>query len=136
VNYDAKDLERSGGEANTMTGDISRPADQTPGVAVLRLRGEFDLDNCAALFSEITAALADVEVKRVVIDLAEVTFIDSATIGVLIDGHVDAVRSGRSLHIEHAHGGVLRVLQITGVADLLTAAASADGRTPSPPDPN
>jgi anti-sigma B factor antagonist len=118
-----------------VSGEVSHAADQAVGVALLRLRGEFDLDNCAALLAAITTALADATVRRVVIDLGEVTFIDSATIGTLIDGHVDAVRSGRSLHIERAHGSVLRVLQITGVADLLTAADASDCGTP-PPEPS
>lgn len=83
----------------------------------VQLSGELDLANAGAVERELQAALADGS-GRVVLDLGDLTFIDSTGIALLVtaagengEGRVRFLRS-RAL-------GVNRVLELTGVADRL-----------------
>ena len=56
-------------------------------------------------------------------DLAQVPFMDSAALGALIAAYQHAGRRRSSLRLyQPAARGVLRILEITGVHDLLAAA--------------
>jgi anti-sigma B factor antagonist len=54
------------------------------GLALVRLAGELDLYNAAAVREALFAAAAQ-EPERLVVDLTEVQFIDSTALGVLIE---------------------------------------------------
>jgi anti-sigma B factor antagonist len=54
------------------------------GVVVVRLSGELDLYNADAVRTALFAAAADTA-GRLVVDLADVSFIDSTALGVLIE---------------------------------------------------
>src|ERR687893_689612 len=72
------------------------------GVPVLRIRGEIDLHTCPQLRATLLE-LMEAGKHDVVLDLAEVPYLDSAALGVL----VDAVRRARE------HGGGLHLVQVT-----------------------
>lgn len=97
-------------------GVTCRPGPDGVRVAV---RGEIDLAVRDLLVAELRDAvkLGD----PVVVDLAEVTFIDSMGVRALFEGFQAAQDIGHELRVEHAHDWVARVLSITGVLDLLSA---------------
>jgi anti-sigma B factor antagonist len=84
----------------------------------IRLGGELDLYNAA----QVRAALADIRAQapeRIVVDLGEVEFIDSTTLGVLIETR--AKMSNRGGLILAAPGlETRRALQISGLDKLFT----------------
>jgi anti-anti-sigma factor len=84
---------------------------------VVSLSGECDLTTRAEL-----AAVLDEAIKAspaVVVDLSELTFIDSSGIHELIVGFHAARSHGGELFVRNAQGAVAVVLDLTGVAQLL-----------------
>ena len=86
--------------------------------AVVSLRGEFDLATREELTEVLLSAVADPAVQAVTVDLAEATFIDSETIGAVLDGFTAAAGAGKPYRLANASGIVHRVLTITGILDL------------------
>jgi anti-anti-sigma factor len=86
-----------------------------PGLTTLSLAGELDLASATALGDAITEAVKSAGVDAILIDLQELTFLDSTGIGVLVAGWRMATESGKQLRIDNAHGMARRVLTITGV---------------------
>jgi len=84
--------------------------------------GEIDMDSAERLDDAVGCALTMPGVRRVEIDLTEVTFMDSSGINVLVRCHAGAHRAGSSLVVTHPQPTVLRVLQITGVCGTLLGA--------------
>ncbi|MEY2437031.1 MAG: hypothetical protein QOF97_1867 [Acidimicrobiaceae bacterium] len=78
---------------------------------VVHLEGELDLEAVESVVHDLSVAarLSD----DVVIDLRDVTFIDSNGVGVL----AHAVRGGATLAIGDAPQHVRRVIQLTGLTD-------------------
>ncbi|GIE81599.1 hypothetical protein Aph02nite_75490 [Actinoplanes philippinensis] len=99
----------------------------SPDTAQLHAHGEFDRDNC----DQIATAVAEVIVTgptRIVLDLAEVTFIDAATMRALAVAGDVAATAGATLHVQNATGIVALVLSITGVSHT----PAGKGRAPEP----
>lgn len=95
--------------------------------AVLRLAGEFDLSNVGAAQVALTKALEQSRSGSVVVDMRELTFIDSTGIAFLVRAIQD---QGGSLTIrESSSPAVRRILGLVGIpAFALDAGASVDGR--------
>jgi anti-sigma B factor antagonist len=91
------------------------------GVAHVHLVGEIDLAAKADVRTRVAAALDEAAVTSVVIDLAEVSFLDSSGIGTLIACKRAADESGTALHVVGAQGQVANVLSLTGVGPMLAA---------------
>ena len=78
------------------------------------MRGELDLFTAPRLQEALERSI-DLGARRVVVDLARVTFIDSTALGVLI-GVGRQLRAGEgSLDLVCQNGNVRRVLEITGL---------------------
>jgi anti-sigma B factor antagonist len=79
---------------------------------VLRLAGELDLHNADAVRAALADAIADAP-ERIVIDLAEVDFVDSTALGVLIEarGRLD----GGELLLAGPRLETRRTLQVSGL---------------------
>lgn len=87
------------------------------GVPVLSIRGEIDVSTAPALRDRLLS-VAQSGNTRAVVDLREVTFLDSTALGVLVsalkrfrsaDGDLRLVVTGRS---------IVKVLEITGLVDV------------------
>jgi anti-sigma B factor antagonist len=72
------------------------------GIPVVRLKGEIDLHTCPELRATLSRLMEDGK-HRIILDLAEVPYLDSAALGVL----VDAVRKARE------NGGGIFLVQVT-----------------------
>lgn len=81
-----------------------------PGRAVLRLRGELDLAGRRRLL----AAIADCGRRDVVVDLAQVTFLDCSGYMALEDAATVLGEHGHELCLVGARDGVGRVLGLLG----------------------
>lgn len=118
-------------ERNVNAGQLKLRMAQYGETWMIQLGGELDLANTAALEQELDAALRNGN-ARVIVDMSELTFIDSTGIALLVtaaggaDG--DGNGEGRVRFLRSRAAAVNRVLDLTGVAERLPFAdASADG---------
>src|SRR3954462_12127975 len=84
---------------------------------IVTLAGECDLSSR----EDLTAVLLDAvrDTRHVVVDLAELAFIDSTGIHALVVAYHAAKETGGTLNVRNAQGRGATVLDITGVAVLL-----------------
>ena len=102
------------------------------GAACLRLAGELELGTASQLNDAIDR-LATAGQRRFLLDLTELTFCDSTGIAAFIRGNNQVSADGGWLRITGATGRVARVLEVTGLADVLRYDADAS-HPPSPSD--
>ncbi|WP_433796433.1 STAS domain-containing protein [Actinoplanes sp. CA-252034] len=95
-------------------------------VRTVSLTGELDLTAADELFRLLCAELDTPGAACVVADLAEVTFLDSAALGAFIGVHNHAGTIGRQFHVINAARPVRRILDITGVYEILAPRSSGD----------
>jgi anti-anti-sigma factor len=94
------------------------------GRTVVAIAGELDLHRVAALAAALHAA-----VGRVVVDLQEVTFLDSATLALLVREHRRLHGAGRELTVLVGEQTPTTVFAVTGIDRILTIrSAVADSR--------
>src|SRR4051794_1652993 len=97
---------REGGETLRIT------SDRVGGAHVLRLRGELDLRTVPKLRMRLAEAL-ERGTGPVIIDLTDVTFIDSTGLSALLNALRRLTRAGRGLVLTLHEGPVLRLLRMT-----------------------
>lgn len=92
----------------------------TGGEVVVSVFGEVDLATAPELMAAVRAAL-EVDEPRVVLDLANMTFIDSQGLKVLIDAYTRA-QAGRAARVvlRSPRPQARRVLEVTGLDEFLT----------------
>jgi anti-anti-sigma factor len=99
---------------------------QTDNVCLVRPLGEIDLENV----SDLDVALAQIQEDRdasVLLDLWDVTFIDSIGLGVLLSARRRAQRgSGGFVVVAEPSGAVRRVFDAAGISDALPVYATRD----------
>jgi anti-anti-sigma factor len=95
-----------------LTISASRDGDR----AVLVLRGELDPHTAPRLQDEIDRAMED-DAKVVILDLAELGFIDSSGLRVIISAHKEAAERGGRLVLRSPSPTAKRLLDITGLLD-------------------
>ncbi|WP_433393359.1 STAS domain-containing protein [Micromonospora sp. KLBMP9576] len=93
-------------------------ADRDGGGRCLRLAGELDLGTAPEL-NAVIDRLIDGGERRLLIDLTELTFCDSTGIAVFVRGDNRVAADGGWLRVTGASGRVERVLQVTGLAEVL-----------------
>jgi anti-anti-sigma factor len=85
---------------------------------VIRLRGAHDASTMVALCLTIARAIA-ADDTDLVIDLSEVTFMDAATVGVMIRAEAFLRARSRSLTLRSPPARPRRALSLGGLADLV-----------------
>jgi anti-sigma B factor antagonist len=88
--------------------------------AAVAVAGVVDLDSGNRLFDALADVLGREDVRRVTVDLAEVTLLDAYGVGVLLAGRNRARTAGVRFRVSHAEGIVREVLEIVGLLDVLT----------------
>lgn len=88
---------------------------------VISVSGELDLASSPALEEELER-VAKSDATVIVVDLAELEFMDSTGLSVLVRAHQRAEQSGRRLGLVNGSQQVQRLLTLTGVADRLMLA--------------
>ena len=95
-------------------------------VTVLHLSGRLVLEDGDAVFRDAVNALAARDRLNLVIDLAEVTYIDSAGIGVLIGRYLSLRRRGGDMKLANLTARSHRVMTITQLLDVFDCFDSID----------
>ncbi len=91
------------------------------GLAVFDVAGEVDVHTASQLERAVREALA-AGISSIAIDVAEVAFIDSSGLRCLIALQRDAVGVGGGLRLRNPSRPVMRLLEVTGLADLFSVA--------------
>jgi anti-anti-sigma factor len=92
---------------------------------VLALTGELDMANAPLLQSAVEEpSLA--ETKTVVLDLQELTFLDSTGLRIILSAREQCWRRGQEFAVTQGSQQVQRLLSVTGVGEHLRTLASAD----------
>lgn len=94
--------------------ELSIIANPTPERYGISVAGEVDISNAAKLREAIDYALEQ-PVERIELDFAEVAYIDSTGVGVLVGAAHHAADHGKGFSVVNAQPGVMRVAQLLGV---------------------
>ena len=86
---------------------------------VVSVSGELDLAAASSLEAELDRILES-DVTRIVLNLAELEFIDSTGLSVLVRAQQRAQESGRELGLVNPGQQVERLLSLTGLSERLT----------------
>ena len=96
-------------------------------VTVVRVAGEVDVYSAPALKDRLEESVAEPP-HRVVVDLADVTFLDSTGLGTLVGALKAAEKLGGTVSITGAHERVLKLFRITGLDEVFTVSEAAAGQ--------
>jgi anti-sigma B factor antagonist len=113
--------DRSGPGANAFAIVEQRPDERT---AVISIAGELDLATAPQLKWRLVDAL-EAGLGAIVVDLGDVTFMDSTALGVLV-GVRRGLNIGARLAIVCTHPGVLNIFQIAGLDGAFDIFATRD----------
>jgi anti-anti-sigma factor len=97
---------------------VPSPMEGDQGRWTIRPEGEIDMSNAPVLAAAFAEAV-DRHAATLVVDLAEVTYLDSSGIGVLIEALHSIEADGGALRVVGASGIVARVLELSGLLPLL-----------------
>jgi anti-anti-sigma factor len=89
------------------------------GTVQISANGEIDLDNAYVIRDAVNLAVAGDKPRRIVVDLTDVTLIDSVGIGLLVSCFRIAAASGVRLSVTNPSTIVYRLLWVSGLVGLL-----------------
>ena len=95
-------------------------AGSRPGVVVLKIHGPLEITN----FREFEELTRRNESPILIIDLAEVPYIDSAVLGSLVAMHVACARNQRKYALINANQRIQNMLTVSGVGEVLISFAT------------
>jgi anti-sigma B factor antagonist len=93
--------------------------------SIVAVSGELDLATAGQLWAALAAELARRDAP-LVLDLAELSFCDSAGLAVFVKAHTTLEERGRRLVLARPAPMVARVLELSGVDQAILAAADLD----------
>lgn len=94
--------------------ELSITTNPTPELYIITVTGEVDISNADRLREAINFALEQ-PTEEIQLDLAQVAYIDSTGIGVLVGAAHHAAEHGKGFSVVNAQPGVMRVAQLLGV---------------------
>jgi anti-sigma B factor antagonist len=106
-----------------MTGDelidgLAVRTEQEGRTTVMTLGGELDLVSAPRLRNAITSLRGE-SIDEVIVDLSDLTYIDSVGIGLLVASRRRLDAEGRAFSVRNPAPQVRRLLEITGLVDYL-----------------
>ena len=107
---------KAGDEVASAFDHLQIETDRQPdGTIVLKVRGDADVQSAETLRGAL-GWVADAGASVIVLDLAQLDFIDSSGISVLVDAQLRADRDGRTLVLRNLSAQVERVLTVAGLS--------------------
>jgi anti-sigma B factor antagonist len=89
------------------------------GAVTIALRGDIDFTTSPAVLRIIRVGMPSGAVSSIRVDLADVGFMDSSGMGVMVQMLRLAEDTGAALQVEHPNRNVHDQLQLSGLAELL-----------------
>lgn len=105
---------------------ISVTTSEAGEVHIVHVAGEIDVTSAAVLRDALEALIADGH-RRLVLDLSDVTFLDSTGLGIVVGRLKRLARHGGTMTVAASHERVLRVFTITGLDQLLAIHPDLEG---------
>jgi anti-sigma B factor antagonist len=99
---------------------------RSDGTGVVVVCGEVDCSTAPLVTAAVDSLLATAPAE-VVVDLCEVTFLDSAGLHALVTAHSRVGEQGARLRVRVATHAVLRPIQVTGLEDVLSVERAEAG---------
>jgi anti-anti-sigma factor len=99
-------------------GELTMTSEREGPVHVISLFGELDLATVARVRAQLELAEGS-DAASIVVDLSGLTFMDSTGIRLLIEAHERSLADANRLTLLRGGASVQRVLEITGVAEIL-----------------
>jgi anti-sigma B factor antagonist len=97
-------------------GELGIRVERQDGRVCLAVTGELDLATAPALLDAVAKVLAAGDQPNVVLDLVEVTFLDSSGLGALLQARAETLAAGGGLTLDGVASGPRRVIDIAGLA--------------------
>ena len=88
---------------------------ETAGISFITVHGEVDV-SCADELRTCISRVMEQEGKGIRIDVADMPYIDSTGIGVLVGAAHEAAEQGISFEVVHPQRNVARVLELLGIS--------------------
>jgi len=85
-------------------------------ITVVTVTGEIDVDSMLALQAPLSELSPQ---SHILLDMSGVGFMDSSGLNVILTQRIKMTESGGSIHIRQASPAVQRVVQISGLTDIL-----------------
>ena len=120
-----RETDGDGMGANQFKINVEAQAGTTEDVVVVRVSGEVDILTSPALGDQLRS-VTDQGHPSVVVDLGEVTFLDSTGLSVLIAGLKRCEAAGGQLYLTSPRPNVRKVLEITGLTDVFHVGTAND----------
>jgi anti-sigma B factor antagonist len=86
--------------------------------SIVRLRGRVNVNSSPALRDQLTALLQAQSPKAVIVDLSDVSYMDSSGLATLIEGLGVARMRQTTLCVQGLHGRILQLFQTTRLSSL------------------
>jgi anti-sigma B factor antagonist len=102
---------------------VARFAGEVNGQRVLSFRGPVTLENIGSF----QTALQLEESPLVIVDLAEVPYVDSSGLGSLVRAYVSRQKAGKQIILTGVNDRVMKLFEITGVEPLFLIFPNLDG---------
>ena len=100
---------------------VQRPGSRD-GVEILSLSGPFTLGN----MFELQRTLQNTSARYLIFDIAQVPYMDSAALGLLVNSFVSAQKNGRKIAIAGAAPRIIALLEMTKLDSLLPLYPTAE----------
>ena len=108
-------------ERNLISDRLEINVENHDGEPLLRLRGRLDIDSSSEFRDRLLATLRAKSQQFVVVDFAEVVYIDSSGLATLIEGLKAAHNCQSRLRVQGLQGRLLHLFEVTGVLSLFEA---------------
>ena len=93
--------------------DRTTPSRDAAGVVTVFVRGEIDLSTATSLEHDLRSAHREVP-REMVLDLSELTFMDSVGVHLLLDAYARATEAGYEFRLRHVPTQAQRLFSLAG----------------------
>ena len=98
--------------------DFELRSDRTGATASVAVKGELDIDTLPE-FEQVVRSVRSPDMTRLVVDLRQVTFLDSMSVELLLRLHTELAEAGGELLVVRGPRAVHRVFELTGLDRVL-----------------
>jgi anti-anti-sigma factor len=102
--------------------------DRAPGVAIVRCRGKLVAGFTELLYVEVRQLMPDT--KRIVLDLTNLTHMDSMGLGTVVRLYVSAKSAGCALELINLGKGIRQIFAVTNLLSVFTIVGEHNIRMP------
>jgi anti-anti-sigma factor len=110
--------EPSHDELDVAFGELTMRSERERDRHTIAVSGEIDIANAGEVEQELVRVEAS-DASAIVLDLSEVTFMDSTTVRLLLTADARSRHDGRRLALRRPSASVRRVLRLVGIEDRL-----------------